>query len=70
MMVEFTTHDAGFVLVNSDKVSVVQEETARSRACVILEGGDIRINVCENFQEIKKRLGLSIAPRGETLALR
>ena len=55
MFVEFTTSD-GAVLLNSDKIVAVQEETRATRACLITDDATMRINVRESFEEIKKRL--------------
>ena len=70
MVIEFTDGDGRGVLVNPDHVLLVQEETRQLRACIILWDGTVRINVRESFEEIKKRLGLAITPRAETLAIK
>lgn len=67
MLIEATDGDGRSVLVNTDEIAVVREETRTERVCIILRGADIKINVRESFQEIKKRCGLTITPRAETI---
>ena len=67
MLIEFTDSEGQGVLVNAEQVTVVREETRSNRACIIV-GADIRINVRQTFEEIKKRLGMAISPRAETIA--
>jgi len=69
MIIEFSVSDGGSVLINSDKIVFVQEETREKFACITLDT-DARINVRQKFEEIKKRLGMSITPRAETLAIK
>lgn len=67
MIVEFTDGDGRSVLVNPNKLIAVQEETVTKRARLILEG-NVHVNVRQTFEEIKKRLGLAITFRAETIA--
>jgi hypothetical protein len=66
---EFTDGDGRSVLVNPSKVIVVRDETKEVYASITVDG-NIKINVRQSFEEIKKRLGMQITPRAETLALR
>ncbi len=59
--------DARKVLINVDEILLVHEESAQVKACIILRGTDVRINCTETYQEIRKRLGLAISPRAETI---
>lgn len=68
MFVEFTDGDNQLVLVNSEKVIVVKDGDRQINVCLIVgESADIKINVRQSFEEVKKRLGLSISPRAETI---
>lgn len=69
MLIELTDSDGRGFLVNPDHVAVVLEETKTVHASIVMQGADIKVNVRESFQEIKKRFGLSITPRAETLAV-
>lgn len=67
-LVELTDSDGNLVLINPDNVSVIRAENSTVFACIILDQADIKINVKESFEEIKKRFGLAISPRAETIA--
>jgi len=69
MLVEFTDGDGISVLINSEHISAVREGRAGQNVSIWI-GTDIRINVRQSFEETKKRLGLAITPRAETLAIR
>ena len=61
------------VLVNSEYITRVVDGASAAKTVEIhvLEHGDhVQLNVKESFDEVKKRLGLAITPRAETLALR
>lgn len=68
MLVEFTDSYNNLVLINSDKVSVIRAEDTKTFACIVLDRADIKVNVKESYAEIKKRFGLAILPRAETIA--
>jgi hypothetical protein len=69
MFIEFMGSEDSLVLVNPDKVLMVGQETDDQFAFLILDGSDVRVNVKQTFEEIKKRLGMSITPRAETIML-
>ena len=60
MIIELTVSDSGSVLVNSDKIICVQEESNGKFAFLVLEG-QVRLNVRETLKEIKNRLEIANA---------
>jgi hypothetical protein len=68
MLTEFTDGDGRRILVNPAKVIFVRDETEDLFAMIRMEdGADIAVQ--EKLEEIKKRLGVPITPRAETIAL-
>ena len=68
MLVEFTDSDDHLVLVNTEKIVTVGQETESQYAYIIMDCAGMRVNVKQTFEETKKRLGLSIIPRAGTIA--
>jgi hypothetical protein len=65
MLVEVTAQNGKRHLINSDKVIDVSE---LEKGCKIISvGPTFPLIVEESFEEVKKRLGLAIFPRAETL---
>jgi hypothetical protein len=62
MFVEFTDSDGRLVLVNTEKVITVADQTETLHAFLVLEG-DVKVNVKESFEEIRNRLGPLITNR-------
>lgn len=62
------TCDGKAVLVNALHVICVQEGSKETNVKIVLT--DRVIYAEEEYAEVKKRLGLAISPRAETLALR
>jgi len=60
MIIELTVSDYASVLINSDKIIFVQEESNGKFAYVVLDG-QVRINVRETLKEIKNRLEIANA---------
>jgi hypothetical protein len=73
MFVEFTTIQKNKVLVVSDNINYIIEtsdfvgqQLVQCRRIEMKNGSNI--NIIETFDEIKKRVGLAIPPRAETLS--
>jgi len=70
MLVEFTAEKEK-ILINPDRISLVRQKQngAKNFVQIYLDGGDIKVSVDQDFEEVKKRLGMTITPRAETLAI-
>ena len=67
MFVEFTDGDNKLVLLNADRVTLVHDGLP-GRNVTLFIGTEIKVNVRQSFEEVKKRLGMAITPRAETIA--
>lgn len=65
MFVELTTKAGKKRLVNPDKIIYVVED--EQGTVIISVGSTFPVVVEETFEEVKKKLGLKITPRAETI---
>jgi hypothetical protein len=67
MFVEFTLiENREPVVINTDKISDITRNAHSSRR-IKMDDGNFH-NVAETLEEIKKRIGMQISPRAETIA--
>jgi hypothetical protein len=63
------TCDGQSVLVAVSTICLVKAETKTLKTCVITGNANVALWVSESYEEVKKRLGIAITPRAETLAV-
>lgn len=68
MFIELTDGDGRRFLVNPERIIVAYEQVGELKSSLVIEGAKTPVSTCQDIDEIKKRLGISITPRAETIA--